>query len=333
VPRPWAQSERPKGTKSGRPLGVQRVESSAIQCRSLSRSFGGRSAVSDLTFDVPTGSVLGFLGPNGAGKTTTVRLLLGILRPSAGAVRVLGLDPIADGERVRGQCGVVLDQVGLYERLSARKNLEFAARVAHMPVSERAGRVDAALRRVDLFDRRDDRVSGYSKGMRQKLGVARALLSEPRLLVLDEPTAGLDPENIVMLRELLLSLAQEGGRTIFLCTHLLAEAQRICTEVAILQHGRLLAVGEPSEIAGHKGPSVRLRLSRVTPAAASALPAGAHLEPLDGDEWRCAMAQDDDVEAVVAALVGAGVGVRQVTPDTLSLEEAYLKVIGGEGRE
>jgi ABC-type multidrug transport system ATPase subunit len=273
--------------------------------------------------------VFGFLGPNGAGKTTTVRLMLGILRPTRGEVRVLGLDPIADGERVRAQCGVVLDQVGLYERLTARQNLEFAARVARMPVSERDGRIDAALRRVDLLDRGDDRVSGFSKGMRQKLGVARALLTEPRLLVLDEPTAGLDPENIVMLRELLLSLAEEGGRTIFLCTHLLAEAQKLCDRVAILQRGQLLAVGEPGEIAGRKGPSVRLRLARMTSAIAVGLPAGLHMEALGGDEWRCTLGQEEDVEKVVSALVNAGVGVRQVTPDTLSLEEAYLQVIGG----
>lgn len=305
------------------------VDASAVECRSLSRSFGGRAAVSDLTFSVPGGSVFAFLGPNGAGKTTTVRLMLGILRPTGGEVRVLGLDPIADGERVRGQCGVVLDQVGLYERLTARQNLEFAARIARIPAPERPGRIDTALRRVDLFDRRDDRVSGYSKGMRQKLGVARALLADPRLLVMDEPTAGLDPENIVMLRELLQSLAQEGGRTIFLCTHLLAEAQRIATEVGILQNGRLLAVGPPDEIAGHRGPSVRMQLVRVTPAVTAALPAGARLEPLGGDEWRCSLAQADDVEALVASLVGAGVGVRQVVTESVSLEEAYLQVIGG----
>jgi ABC-2 type transport system ATP-binding protein len=187
------------------------VETNVISCRGLSRSFGQRTALSNLTLEVPAGSVFGFLGPNGSGKTTTVRLLLGILRPTAGEVRVFGLDPIVDGDRVRSQCGVVLDQVRLYERLTARQNLEFAARTARFPKSEISGRIDAALRRVELFDRRDDRVSGFSKGMRQKLGVARALLTEPHLLVLDEPTAGLDPENIVMLRELLLSLAQECG--------------------------------------------------------------------------------------------------------------------------
>jgi ABC-2 type transport system ATP-binding protein len=140
-----------------------RTESSVIACQGLTRRFGARSAVTDLTFTVPTGSVFGFLGPNGAGKTTTVRLLLGILRPSAGTLRVFGLDPIAEGERVRGQCGVVLDQVGLYDRLTARQNLEFAARVARLPASERAGRVEAALRRVELYDRRDDRVSGFRR--------------------------------------------------------------------------------------------------------------------------------------------------------------------------
>jgi len=310
------------------------VNAPAIECQRLSRAFGRRSAVDDLTFAVPTGSVFGFLGPNGAGKTTTVRLLLGMLSPTAGSVRVLGLDPIADGERVRAGCGVVLDQVGLYERLSARKNLEFAARVARLPRTEWPGRVDAALRRVDLWDRRDDRVSGFSKGMRQKLGVARALLAEPRLLILDEPTSGLDPENIVMLRELLLSLAQEGGRTIFLCTHLLAEAQRICTQVAILQRGRLLAVGAPDQIGRPSAPTVALRLARLAPdqVAAVALPAGASLEPTGAGQWRARLARPDDIEAVVASLVAAGAGVRAVIPEEVTLEEAYLQVIGGSAR-
>ena len=303
-----------------------------IACRGLTRSFGSRTALTDLTMEVPTGSVFGFLGPNGSGKTTTVRLLLGILRPTAGQVRVFGLDPIVHGAQVRSQCGVVLDQVGLYERLTARQNLEFAARTARLPATEWGGRIDAALRRVELLDRRDDRVSGFSKGMRQKLGVARALLTEPRLLVLDEPTAGLDPENIVLLRELLLSLAQEGGRTIFLCTHLLDEAQKICTEVGILQQGRLLAVGEPGEIAGSRGPSVRLSLRRLTPEMRLELPPGAQLHHVEGDTWRCNLHAEEDVESVIAALVRAGVGVRAVSSEALSLEEAYLQVIGGDQR-
>ncbi|MCL6596216.1 MAG: ABC transporter ATP-binding protein [Firmicutes bacterium] len=300
-------------------------------CRGLTRAFGSRLALDRLDLEVPTGSVFGFLGPNGAGKTTTVRLLLGILRPTGGEVRVLGLDPVRDGERVRAQCGVVLDQVGLYERLTAWQNLELAARIARIPPAERGRRVEAALRRVDLWDRRAERVSAYSKGMRQKLGVARALLAEPRLLILDEPTSGLDPENIVMLRELLLSLAQEGGRTIFLCTHLLDEAERLCDRVGILQAGRLRAVGSPTELAAGGRAAVRLRLSGAPEDLPGRLPLpdGARLAPAGEGEWRAELARAEDVEALVAALVGAGVGVRAVIPLGESLEEAYLRVVGG----
>lgn len=176
----------------------------ALEFRGLSRSFGGRSAVQGLDLEVPAGSVFGFLGPNGAGKTTTVRMMLGLLPPSAGTVRVLGYDPVRDGEHVRAATGVLPDSVGLYDRLTAQQNMEFAARIAGMPAGRRGVAIEAGLRRVEMWDRRADRVSGFSKGMRQKLGIARALLAEPRLLVLDEPTSGLDPVNIVMLRDLLL---------------------------------------------------------------------------------------------------------------------------------
>lgn len=311
------------------------METPAIECHGLTRTFSHRAAVSNLDFTVPTGSVFGFLGPNGAGKTTTVRMLLGILPPTSGMVRVLGHDPIREGEKVRAQCGVVLDQVGLYERLTARQNLEFAARIGHLPRSDWPARIDTALQRVELWSRRNDRVSGFSKGMRQKLGVARALLADPKLLVLDEPTAGLDPENIVLLRELLVSLAQEGGRTIFLCTHLLAEAQKICDRVGILQRGRLLATGAPSEIGRRRTPSVRLTLRGLSQSAAErlTLPLGATLTCLTEGEWRLSFHEAESVEAVVMALVQAGVGIRAVVPEEVSLEEAYLEVVGGNPNE
>lgn len=311
------------------------VESQAVECQGLSRRFGARTAVSNLEFSVPRGSVFGFLGPNGAGKTTTVRMMVGMLRPSSGSIRVLGLDPISQGDAVRSRCGVMLDNVGLYERLSARQNLEFAARVARLEGAERRERVDAALRRVELWDRQDDRISGFSKGMRQKLGLARALISEPELLILDEPTAGLDPSNIVMVRELLVSLAQESGRSIFLCTHLLAEAQRICDRVGIIQAGRLVAVGNPNQLGGHGVPTVRLTLSGVDADKMDALPLphGARLHAVSGNEWRAEVAEPEDIEPIVAALVGAGVGVRAVVPDQVSLEDEYLRLVGGEANE
>lgn len=312
-------------------LGGDRVEAAAVECRGLTRRFGRQTAISDLEFAVPQGAVFGFLGPNGAGKTTTVRLMVGILRPTAGTVRVMGMDPVVQGEQVRSQCGVVLDQVGLYERLTARQNLEFAARVARLDTERRREAVETALYRVELWDRRDDRVSGFSKGMRQKLGLARALISDPPLLILDEPTSGLDPENIVMVRELLASLAAEGGRTIFLCTHLLSEAQRVCTEVAIIQRGRLLALGPPDQIGGQGVPTVRLRLSGLDPERAGALPlpGGARLTFLGHDEWRATVSQPEEIEGIVAALVSAKVGVRAVVPEQASLEDVYLRVVGG----
>jgi len=316
--------------------GVNRqVDGPALEFRGLSRSFGGRSAVSDLDLEVPAGSVFGFLGPNGSGKTTTVRMMLGLLPPSAGTVRVLGLDPVRDGERVRATTGVLPDSVGLYDRLTAQQNMEFAARIAGMPASKRGESIDLALRRVELWDRRGDRVSGFSKGMRQKLGIARALLAEPSLLVLDEPTSGLDPVNIVMLRDLLLSLAQEGGRTIFMCTHHLDEAQRLCDLVGIIQGGRLAAVGAPHTLGAGGRPAVRIRCSRLDAAGAAALtlPPGAKIGAQTPEgEWRVELQQPQDVEAVVAALVASGAGVQAVVPEQRSLEDVYLAVVGGQQR-
>lgn len=306
-----------------------------IESHGLSRHFGTRAAVSDLEFAVPGGSVFGFLGPNGAGKTTTVRLMVGMLRPTAGSIRVLGRDPIAEGEWVRSRCGVMLDNVGLYDRLSAIQNLQFATRIAHLSGPEGEKRVEDVLHRVDLWDRRFDRVSGFSKGMRQKLGLARALIAEPDMLILDEPTAGLDPENIVMVRELLMSLALESGRSIFLCTHLLAEAQRICDRVAIIQGGRLVAIGDPNKLGSQGLPAMRLTLSGAdaNKVADLELPNGVQMHFLGGNEWRATMSEPADIEPVVATLVNAHIGVRAVIPEQVSLEEEYLRLVGGADHE
>jgi ABC-2 type transport system ATP-binding protein len=259
-------------------------------------------------------------------------MLVGMLKPTAGSIEVLGHDPIAQGEAVRALCGVMLDNVGLYERLSAYQNLLFAARVARLSPTDQRRRVEDALRRVELWDRRADRIAGFSKGMRQKLGLARALISEPELLILDEPTAGLDPANIVMVRELLVSLAEESGRTIFFCTHLLAEAQRICDRVAIIQSGHLLALGDPNRLGDQGVPTVRLTLSGMDEAASSklSLPEGAELSPIGAHEWRASVNEDADTEKLVAALVNAGIGVRAVVPERVSLEEEYLRLVGGD---
>lgn len=311
------------------------MQISAVECRDVSRNFGQRMAVSHLDLSVPHGTVFGFLGPNGAGKTTTIRMMLGMLRPSSGSLRVLGLNPTTDGQALRSKCGVMLDNVGLYDRLSARQNLELAARVAHVPASQRPSRIEALLNQVDLWERRDDRVSGFSKGMRQKLGLARSLLSDPEMLILDEPTAGLDPTNIVMVRELLQTLAQESKRAIFLSTHLLVEAQRICDQVAIIQGGKLIAVGAPDKLGNQGLPTIRLTLSGDVPDNMTSLPLPSQvtLNRLSGHDWRATLATLEDTEGLVAALVNAHIGVRAVIPEHVSLEEEYLRLVGGDAHE
>jgi ABC-2 type transport system ATP-binding protein len=221
----------------------------AVELQNISMSFGAVRALEGLTLTVPRGTVFGFLGPNGAGKTTTLRILLGLLRPLGGSALVLGLDPAVDGMRVRGQVGVLLENDGLYDRLSAVDNLEYHGRIHHLARDVRKTRSEELLRSFDLWDRRDNRVNTWSKGMRQKLAIARTLLHRPPLLLLDEPFTGLDPVAAADLRTNIVNLAREDGATVFLTTHDLAHVEKSCTQVAVLKGGRVLAAGAPDELA------------------------------------------------------------------------------------
>ncbi len=205
-----------------------------IETESLSRSFGPVRAVDGPTFQVYEGEVFGLLGPNGAGKTTTVRLLNGVLRPSGGRARVLGLDPVQDGCRLRQQTGVLTETPSLYERLTARENLSLFGALYGIPETKLSRRVARMLEEFGLADRADGRVGEFSKGMKQRLALARALLHEPPLLFLDEPTAGLDPEAARQVTEMIARLSRKEGRAVFLCTHNLTEAQRLCDRVAVM---------------------------------------------------------------------------------------------------
>jgi ABC-2 type transport system ATP-binding protein len=201
-----------------------------IVTHGLTRRFADTLAVDDLTLDVYPGEVFGFLGHNGAGKTTTVRLLNGVLTPSAGQARILGLDPMADGPALRRQTGVLTETPSLDERLTARVNLSLYADLYGVPKAEVKHRVDALLAAFDLTERADDKVGEYSKGMRQRLALARTVVHEPTLLFLDEPTAALDPVAARQVHEMILRTAREG-RTVFINTHNLVEAQRLCDRV------------------------------------------------------------------------------------------------------
>jgi ABC-2 type transport system ATP-binding protein len=225
----------------------------SIEVDELTREFNGLTAVNRIRFEVEQGEIFGFLGPNGAGKTTTVRMLTGQLRPTSGRARVMGYDIVEDREQLKPQIGVVFEQQNLYTRFNALDNLKFYARLYGIPRA-RIGRV---LERVGLSSRAGDRIDKYSNGMRQRLMIARALLHEPRVLFLDEPTRGLDPGVARDIRSLIAELAREDV-TIFLTTHYMEEADRLCSRVAIINKGVIVALAPPAELKSALGSGATL---------------------------------------------------------------------------
>ena len=226
---------------------------SIIHTEHLCRSFGTITAVDDLSMDVPAGIVFGFLGPNGAGKTTTIHLLLGLLEPSQGQARVMGFDTRSQADEIRTKSGALLEFSGLYERMSAEDNLDLYGRIYHMPGPERKARAKELLTHLDLWDRRKEKVGKWSRGMKQKLAVARALFHHPPLIFLDEPTAGFDPVAAAALHADLTSLVTREGVTVFLNTHNLAEAEKLCAQVGVIRNGKLITIGNPDELRLGKG--------------------------------------------------------------------------------
>jgi len=219
-----------------------------ITTNRLRRQFGDTVAVDDLTLEVGQGEVFGLLGHNGAGKTTTVRLLNGVLTPHGGTLSVLGLSPLDDGPALRQKTGVLTETPSLYEQLNARENLNIFADLYSIPKQNVKDRITDMLTTFDLQTRADEKVGGYSKGMKQRLALARAFLHDPELLFLDEPTAGLDPVAAKQVNDLILHLSRVDKRTVLLATHNLHDAQRLCDRVAVLEHGRIVAIGTPNEL-------------------------------------------------------------------------------------
>ncbi len=309
----------------------------AIQTQQLVRTFGTVRAVDALSLTVEQGEVFGFLGHNGAGKTTTVRLLNGVLQPDAGTMRVLGLDPREDGTALRRRTGVLTETPSLDERLTATENLTYYSNLYGIPVNQVRERVESALEEFGLSDRADDSVGGYSKGMKQRLALARAFLHEPELIFLDEPTSGLDPIAIQEVHERILRVSRNEGRTVFLCTHNLVEAQRLCDRVAVLEHGRLVAVGTPRDLAQQIGAPQRYTLEVDQREAAQAIlrqhATVTAIDAADADEAvSITVSERESVPDLVAALVAGGVRIYGLTPQQTSLEDIYMALHdGGEG--
>jgi ABC-2 type transport system ATP-binding protein len=305
----------------------------AIRLDGLTRSFGPVQAVDALSFEVPRGLIFGFLGPNGAGKTTTINLLLGLLEPSAGRAEVLGLDPWVDGDQVRSRTGAVLEHSGIYEALSAEDNLGFQARANRMGPEQRDARIADLLRGMGLWDRRREKAGTWSRGMQQRLAVARALLDRPQLVFLDEPTAGLDVMAATAVREDLATLAGRDGTTIFLTTHNMAEAERLCSTVAVIRGGRLIAMGSPAELrAGTGAPRVEIHgrgFDEPVLASLRRRPEVARVERSNG-HLVVELSGTGGSGAVVETLVREGAEIDEVLRGQASLEEVFVALMEEE---
>ena len=302
----------------------------AIETAKLTRTFGTLTAVEDLNVSIPAGTVFGFLGPNGAGKTTTVRLLTALIAPTSGTALVAGHKIGTDNTAIRQSVGILTETPGLYDRLSAEQNLIFFARLYDVPAARASSQAEHYLRMLGLWERRSERVGGFSKGMRQKLAIARALLHEPKVIFLDEPTSGLDPEAARIVLDFIKELRAEG-RTIFLTTHNLPEADELCDTIAVFRT-RLLQVDTPAHLREKLfGRGTRVRVSGDATPLLAVVQALSFVHNVTAEGSTLSVALDDPDEQnppLVQALVMAGAHIQAVEPIAHSLEEVYLELLG-----
>ncbi|MGD0637278.1 MAG: ABC transporter ATP-binding protein [Nitrososphaerales archaeon] len=304
-----------------------------IETEGLTRKFGDLTAVDDLTLRVNDGEVFGFLGPNGAGKTTTVRMLCCLISKTSGSARVSGYEvgDRSDSVKIRRLIGFVSDNVGLYDSLTAYENLDYFGKLYKCPEPRRKENIERFLRMLGLWEKRDVPAGTLSKGMKQKVAIARALVHDPDVLFMDEPTANLDPESAKTVREFILQLKKEK-KTIFLNTHNLDEAQRICDKIGVL-NTRLMALGTPQELEYSVGArKTVILLDEVNDAILNALN---RLSPgrvtHDGSALTIELSNPNkENPAIIRAIVGAGGNVQSVSIATSSLEDAYLKLVRGK---
>ncbi len=300
----------------------------AVQTSGLSRAFGTVTAVDGVDLAVPEGSVFGFLGPNGAGKTTTIRMLLGLIKPSAGSIRLNGEDLAARRSAALSGVGAIVESPALYPNLTGWETVMMAARLAGLPRSEARDRLD----QVGLTGAADRRVSGYSLGMRQRLALARAMLGRPRLLILDEPTNGLDPAGIADMRQLIRDLPRQLGATVLLSSHLLSEIEQTATHCALIDHGRLVFQDRLARLSDKAPVIIALETDKPAQLARRFLEDGVHADR-DGPVVRAQLDLDAGSRAgLVSALVSEGYAVSGVWTERPGLEAVFLKLTG-RGRE
>jgi ABC-2 type transport system ATP-binding protein len=303
----------------------------AIETVELTRSFDTGVALDHLTMSLGEGEVLALLGPNGAGKTTTVRLLNGVLRPNEGSCRVLDLDPVKDGEELRRHTGVLTENAGLDDRLTARENLVYTGRIRGLGRTEADRRTDELLERFGMAEKADHLTVGFSTGERKRVALARALLHRPSVLFLDEPTSGLDPAATRDVQALITTLANDEGRTIVLATHFLGEAGRLADRMAVLHRGSLEAFGRPDDLARELWPGFDALIDLGGPVRPETL---TELRSMSGVHWvepsdsgcRAHVADREVVPRLVNVLVGGGYLVYAAEPRAPTLEDVYFEI-------
>ena len=298
-----------------------------IRLEGISKQLGKREILRDVSFTVKQGDIFGYLGPNGAGKTTTIRILLGLLRPTSGKATILGEDVSRD--EARRKVGFVLESDGLYDNKTAEENLWYYARIYGM--AKPAERIDRILNLVELWDRAKDKVGTYSKGMRQRLALARAMTHNPELLVLDEPTAGVDPSGQIEVREVILNMAHKEGRTIFLSSHNLDEVQRICNRIALIDRGEIKLYGELEQLQREmSGNEVEIETTEaIAEPLFSELKSLSHLGLRERKDKTLTFVLQEGIRVpdIVSLLVKRGVEIEEVSKKEASLEEIYSAIL------
>ena len=311
-----------------------------ISTDQLTRNFAATTAVDHLDLQVHRGEVFGFLGHNGSGKTTTVRLLNGVLTPSSGSANVLGFDPTVDGAKLRRQTGVLTETPSLDDRLSARDTLTIFAEIFGVARHKVNERVDGLLDQFGLIDRAKERVGGFSKGMKQRLAIARTILHDPELIFLDEPTGGLDPVATRDVHNLITRLSRDEQRTVILCTHNLVEAQKLCHRVAVLAKGKVLASGTTSELRARYSRSQRLQIE-IDPAQREeaimliqGIPGVVEVKQSVSENGELNEVAEgtlsiqgigyDGIPNLVVSLVAGGIAIYRLLPEEASLEDVYF---------
>ena len=311
------------------------MENNIIEVSHITKALGGHAVLSDINFWVPKGSTFGILGPNGSGKTTLLCILLGLIVPDTGEVKVLGQNPLSMTREDKNGIGFVLEDHGLNERLTAYQNIDFFAQVYGLAKEKRRARILEMLDKVDLSSYIKKPVGTFSKGMKQRLSLARALIHEPRILFLDEPTSNLDPEGTVYIRNLILRLSREEGITIYINSHDLDEVERICTRIVIMKHGNIMLQGATADLLRPNNQitlEVKLEESKAVPELEnllSSLPYVTHFKIEKGAAY-IELADDSSRATLFNALAQNSIPIKEITQIKNSLEDVYISIVKEE---